>query len=531
MLPLSTVLLTLLAPAQARPPCLTPYLHPFGRDTGRAGAADRPDSVGYLDSELYPIRVHYRNEDDAERAETVILPAAEYAWSVEVDEMGWPAPPSDNGLGGSDAIDYYLTNEDTYGGAWTWGPYSDAIEDDDYFSIASFIALDDNERLLTDELMPTFIVHEFNHVLQYGIDGAEATSFVWESTAEAMEELTLPDSNLYWIDVSEFQSLPFASLLFDGYSREITEYNEYSLYEYGGAISGLFLEQAYGSFDGTTLLQLWLNMAQPDSSNEPDYVDALGMIGGDTDPTVGDVYLRLAEWRMFADTYDDGAHYAEASEWGRGARVATEDKLKLSEIDGTSVSPVDEPYDLGTSYWEIEVDGDTSAPLRLSLVGEGEVSWGIVAAAWLDGEPARVVRTRGADGEGVETELDLTGATRVMVGVANLGKENLNAEGTHKRLGFTLTFGDPVVDSGGDDTATGDSGGVDSGGEEGGEEGGGEVGGGEEGGEEGGAGGQDTGKTEEPGRCGCSAADTAPRSAMGLVGLALGATLLGRRRR
>ncbi len=499
-----------------RPPCHTAMLRETGFRMGVVGEAMRPDAAGYVDSELYPIRVHYRDEDDADRAADLVLPAAELAWQVQVEEMGWPAPPSDAGVGGSDALDFYLTNEDTYGGAWTWGPRADVVEDDGYYSIASFVALDDNARDLSDDIMPTFVVHEFNHVLQYGIDGVEATLFPWESTAEAMEELVLPDSNLYWNDVPSFQLLPFASLLFDGYSREIVEYDSYSYYEYGGAIAGLYLEQVYGGYDGTTLLQLWLDLAQGENAAEPDFVDALGMIGGEAAPTAGDVYLGLAEWRMFGGGDDDGAHFAEGASWGPRGKVATEGELSLATLVGSSVSPVDAPYDLGTSYWEIAVDGDTSAPLRLSVVGEGEVAWGIVAAVWLDGAPARVLRARGEDGAPVEAELDLRGATKIMVGVANLGVADLNAEGAHERLSFTLSFaaGEAAPDSG------------DTGGDTGGDETGGEVAGGDE------TGGQDTdvadpdGETVTKGGCACSAAPTAS-AWLGLGALALA---LGRRR-
>jgi hypothetical protein len=81
-------------------------------------------------------------------------------------------------------------------------------------------------------------------------------------------------------------------------------------------------------------------------------VDALAMMGGAEAPTYEDVYLGLAEWRMFASTHDDGAHYVEGGDWGQRSLVATEGSLALSSIDGSTVQPVDAPYDLGTSYWE-----------------------------------------------------------------------------------------------------------------------------------------------------------------------------------
>ena len=57
----------------------------------------RPEEAGYVDSATYPIRIHYRKSADAERAETVVLPIAEDVWTAEIEEMGWPTPPTDYG--------------------------------------------------------------------------------------------------------------------------------------------------------------------------------------------------------------------------------------------------------------------------------------------------------------------------------------------------------------------------------------------------------------------------------------------------
>ncbi len=491
LLPAALLLLPLTA--QARPDCHTAEQR--NRVAfANAGESDRPPSVGYVDSALYPIRVHYRRAGDEARAINVILPSAENAWKVEVEEMGWPSPATDAGLGGDDRFDYYLTNEETYGGAWTWGPPEDVVSDDGWFSIAAFVALDDTQISNAD--MDDFVAHEFNHALQYTIDGIEATSFVWESTAEAMEELVIPDTDLYMLDIPYFQKLPFGSLLFSGYDEEITAYDRYSLYEYGGSIAGLYLEEAYGQRDGTTLLQLWLNLAQGGRAQEPDYIDSLGMIGGDLAPTYEDVYLGLAEWRMFVHTDDDGAHFEEGAAWGAASMVATEGSLALSSISGTSVSPEDAPYDLGTSYWVIDVDDAEEGSLKLRVEGAAGLQWGIVAAAWQEAGPATVLRQRAGADEVVEATLDLTGATRVMVGVANLGAPDLNAEGKHDRADFSLSF-ERILDTEEDSDPTA---GEDS----------------------------SSGDKEEPAACGCSSSQPSGLAGLGLLGI-LG--LLLRRRR
>lgn len=511
------VLLVLPAFAGVGPRCHTPE-HLLLRDVNAVAPPSpdpyRPDDVGYVDSTVYPLRIHYRRSEDADRAASVVLPVAETCWRIEIDQMGWPTPPADSGLGGDDKYDMYLTNEQTYGGAYTYGTGNDTNPDDNWYSLASYIALDD--RGIVDEDMPDFICHEFNHALQYTIDGWELTLFPWESTAEAMEELTYPDTDLYQLDVPDFQSLPFASILFDGYSDEIMEYDDYSYYEYGGSIVGLYLEQRFGRSDGTKLLEMWDDMAQPSSTNEPDYVDALDVIGGTDAPDHGAFYLGLAEWRMFAGPLDDGAHYTEGGEWGRDGEVATEASVDITTADGATLTPVDPPYDLGTSYWPVNVGDGTDKALRITVTSPDDVEWGIVGAAWLgEGVPARTVNARsGADGASVTVDLDLTGATRGMFGVSSLGPQVMDAEGRHPRRSPTVTLAlvEPGADTGGDDTAA-DSGG-DNGAGNGGDGNGGGTG--------------DTASGGDKGGCGCT---TDSSGSAAWAGLALAAALVTRRRR
>lgn len=450
--------LVLTATASVGPRCHTARFHDAGFDSAAFAEPDpyRPAEAGYVDSATLPIRVHYRREQDAERAETVLLPIAEEVWRTEVETMGWPAPPADFGLGGDDRYDYYLTNEETYGGAWTWGTGDDVDGTDAWFSQSSFIALDD--RWITDEDMPDFVSHEFNHALQYTIDGAERTLFVWESTAEAMEDLVYDDTNLYMIDIGDFQSLPWISVLFDSYSAEVKAYNDYSYYEYGGSIFGLYVEQHFGSNDGTTLLRMWEDLAQGGRGPEPDFVDAMGELAGDR-AAFADTYREFAVWRMFAGAHDDGAHFEEGALWPPEAEVTLSGTYDVADLDGFSLTPTDAPYHLGANYFGVTNTGGESRSLRLSLTGDGATRWSVVGVAWpTTGGPATIV-------QGAATaDLPLAGADRYMVAVVNEGPADLDPETSEvDRAEYTLSFAvvdpdtDPPDDSGpADDTAAAD---------------------------------------------------------------------------
>ncbi|MEZ4241779.1 MAG: MYXO-CTERM sorting domain-containing protein [Myxococcota bacterium] len=426
-----------LVPAEAGVRCLTPAHRADPPEALRA--ARRPAEAGYVDSERYPIRVHYRQAADEQRVIDVVLPAFETSWEIEVEQMGWPAPPPDDGVGGSDAYDVYFTNEDTYGGAWTWGFGPDVTPGDNWYSVPSYIAMDD--RWIPDDQMLVFACHEFNHALQYTIDARERRVFPWESTAEAMTDLVDDASDLYMPELRDFQELPFASLVFDGYASEVEAYRRNSFYEYGGSIFGTFLEERYGNKDGTTLLAVWDALADPSGSDEPDYLDALGTLDGDA-PSAAEVYLEFAVWRMFAGVDDDGAHFEEGALWPENARVPYEADLTLADVDGYVAEPVDAPYDLGTSYYRLDLGDGTDQALQVDVAGEAGAQWGLAWAVWpAGGGPATVGKVLVGDGEALSAEIPLAGGSWAQVGVVNAGPVGMELEGTIPRRTFTATFG------------------------------------------------------------------------------------------
>ncbi len=460
------------------PRCHTPEMlqrrwdqDPDGPPTSYA-TYTRPDEAGYVDSETYPLRIHYRRAEDADRALTVVLPIAEDVWHVEIEVMGWPQPPADYGAGGNDSYDIYLTNDQTQGGAYTFTTYDTGIEpdatpDDDLFSNSSWIAVDDDQSWIPDNIMPLFISHEFNHACQYTIDANEYTLFVWESTAEAIAEIYSGANRQFKLEIPDFQVHPNLSILFDAYTRQVSTYgNETAYYEYGGWIFGAFIEQALGTDDGTTLLQMWKDLATGSRSDEPDFVDALGLVGGADFPDAGELFLEFSEWRLMAADFDDGAHYAGASTWPADAEAGSEATLQLGAVDGTQVSPANAPYYLGDSVWEIDVDSAIAGSLHLDVVGEETTQWGIVAAGYTGTGPAVVSRARGTDGAEVSTDLPLAGVTRILVAVANLGPSTLDPEDDNIKGQNTFTLSMSIVAPSGD--TGGDSANDDGSGEKGG---------------------------------------------------------------
>ena len=432
------LLLALAAPpAEAAPiRCFTPdYL--ALRDDAGAAKMFRPTAVGFVDSAIYPIRIHYSDAADLARATDSWLPLAENAWAVEVEQMGWPAPPADDGAGGSDAYDYYFTEKGTSMGAYTFGFGPDVIPDDNWYSNATFIAVD---RRIDDVEVDGFIAHEFVHALQWTVDGREKTVFAWESTAEAITDMVHDDTD-YGYELYSFQMLPFMSLVHDSYNPLIYPYGYTGYYyEYGGMMFTTYIEEKYGTKDGKLLVKLWDDLAQPGTKDEPDFLDAIALVDPSV-PTVADVYTDFAVWRMFAASDDDGAHYEEGAAFPDYAIPYAEASITLDELDGFTATPVAAPYDLGTSYYRVDLGVGSDRTLHVDVAGEPGVEWGIAWAVWpTAGGAATTGSTWVADGAPLAVDIDLTGGDRLEIGVVNNGPAGFDPDDGAVRRAFTLTL-------------------------------------------------------------------------------------------
>lgn len=183
----------------------------------------RPSLPAFVDAPSGRFRVHYTTEGtDAVPASDLdmdglpdfveeCINALELAWSVEVDTLGYLAPPSDGGAGGSNATDVYLrdlskagpggssyygvTSLDTRLQATPTETYTTWIEADNDFSESDRDA-GGNASFATfgiDALRVT-CAHEFHHVIQcgrYGIAGSNRS--LYELTSTWMEIRTWPE--------------------------------------------------------------------------------------------------------------------------------------------------------------------------------------------------------------------------------------------------------------------------------------------------------------------------------------------------
>ncbi len=172
---------------------------------------------------------------------------ADSAWLVQVEDLGYREPPPDEGQGGGDEIDIYLTDVGRsmrYGltypmSSGATGPSYLEIDNDfenAVFGNASVCRGYSGTRGL--EALRVTLAHEFFHVVQFGYYQGGDGSWWQEATATWMEDVVHPGVNDYLQYVCVFLQSPGRAL--DGGDPRV------DFHPYGASIFALFLDQRYG---------------------------------------------------------------------------------------------------------------------------------------------------------------------------------------------------------------------------------------------------------------------------------------------
>ena len=215
-----------------------------GGDGGGGGVEELPDlPLGvapcvegehwplHIASDDLPLIVHYRGPSESLVAEEV-LHHLELAWSIEVDELGFRPPLSDEGACGPDgAFDVFLYRgiEECYvdvlaeDAATTWDDWT------------TYMVVDPWGPYGGEILGPT-LAHELNHACQAADDWFD-TPIAYEMTSTFVEEVVFDESDVYLDLLEDFQRHPDWALDYDdGYE---------TWYMYGAALYLLHLRDRY----------------------------------------------------------------------------------------------------------------------------------------------------------------------------------------------------------------------------------------------------------------------------------------------
>lgn len=315
-----------------------------------AFADGRPDATDHVDHADLPIRCHHSNNAERDKCD-VVLESLELAWQAQIVEGGWPEPFPDGGVGGSDALDVYFSS-DAEGGAYVNSGYIDADPGDGKLAGASFMVLDPS---LGARVLPFYLAHEFNHVLQFATDMSESALLPWEGSAVWAEEQTYPGQGSTWDYAPDFQAVPWAAITTDGYALW-DDYEIWSYYEYGSALWIEWLFQEYG----VEPVDIWLASVNETWANEPDHLDGVVALTGDLHTT----------WAAFM-AFRGRVGTDNAPAWARDqpdSQVPLEGAIGV----GDSLTP-ERLFDLGMVYVQID------APGVLHVDGDSAIDWVLVS--------------------------------------------------------------------------------------------------------------------------------------------------------
>jgi hypothetical protein len=205
--------------------------------------------------------LHYTLEgDDATTEEYVdeLADMMERIWEREIEELGWPAPPSDGDIGGDERYDVYLQSllQDGIFGycapETVVGDNPNTEFEEENAATSFFVVENDMQEDTRGNSLGqlfTTAAHEFHHAIQFGFD-INDEKWMYEATATWMETLAAGDDE---------DATPYVAGNFQ--SPEICFGDKSGTYVYG---HWLFLQSIADVHGMDVVQELWQNAATLD---------------------------------------------------------------------------------------------------------------------------------------------------------------------------------------------------------------------------------------------------------------------------
>lgn len=398
---------------------------PSVRDlAGQLLADPPPRTAGFLDSERYDLRIYYQEESDVALAESVLV-MAESGYGAHIDR-GWTPPMTMDHLEQPvERLDVYLVDMEYMG-------YCEPLANNDLTPRTDTLSRCHVNRAEDPFVIEGTVVHEMDHAFQMGEDAIELAG-AYEMFCVHTTHDILPDDPYWLYFIPEFQSEPHRAI-------HIPLMSNHS-YHYGSALFAEFLDEHYGTGDGSLAPQLWQAARQDgtveidghwtfslDAENEPDLFDAIDdYLQEDHASSFDQALVEFAEWRLLLGDYDDGEHFYEG-QWWNGAEIT------FAEIFATDELPVVEgmvtmlPEPTGTTFIRIDTDElEGAEQLRLSVDLEETTRWAVQVIRIFEDAPAEVnpVEIEESTGGALVTA---AGAEHIVLTVTNLGGTDLDGD-------------------------------------------------------------------------------------------------------
>jgi hypothetical protein len=218
--------------------------------------------------------------------------SADSVYKFEVIHLGYPPPPTDNGMGGDSRFDIYITNlgGDFYGYTQPENPLGNnrytsfTVIDNDYIGYPT----------TGIDAAKVTLAHEIHHAIQIGnYIFRESDIFYYEITSTAMEEFVFDEINDYYFYLPDYFNNP---------SRPFILNNGYNL-----SIWNIFLQK---NFDHQLLKRIWELMPYNRA------LHAMALAINERGKTFGDLLNKFGIWNYFTGTRNvPGKYFEEASNY------------------------------------------------------------------------------------------------------------------------------------------------------------------------------------------------------------------------
>ena len=218
-------------------------------------------------------------------------------WILEVEQLSYNPPPSDNGRGGGDEYDIYIVELSGSSYGFT---HPDAIA----ATTSSYIRIDNNftdrryQQTRGLDALRVTIAHEFHHAIQFGYYAGGDGSWWQESTSTWMEEVAYPHIDDYLQYLPHFLGEP---------RHALNSGLKGSNHTYGSAIFSLFLDQRY-SRELNRLI--WEELGRRKSV----HLDHFDRVIRQVEPGgLGVAMGEFAVWNYFTNNRYQSEYYAEGN--------------------------------------------------------------------------------------------------------------------------------------------------------------------------------------------------------------------------
>jgi len=271
----------------------------------------------------------------------------DFVWKLEVDTLGFEAPPSDGLQGGGPEYDVYVSGLGSGSfGQTSWDPNT-PIEDGLRKRFATYAEIDNDFLGLRtsgiDGLRIT-AAHEFQHAIQVGSYGYWTTvplmdRWFLELTSVWMEHVAFPAIHDYYYDLPNYfqrfrgglnQSLAFNTNVFAGYERSVWAH---------------FLTKRFGR---DVMRNIWIGIkAAPVLASMASVLPTYGT-------TLESEFALFSAWNYYtADRADPQRYYSEGGNYPRFTpNVST-------SFTGLTASVTSSAYPLSTQFYQIVLTSDT----------------------------------------------------------------------------------------------------------------------------------------------------------------------------